>query len=208
MESHESHHSPDLGEVERRLRAERLEVSALELDGIRQEIHVRAARARALRPRRLTFMKSRMAITMMLVLGALLSTSGVGLAVSGSSDGGAAASQYQSENQNTQQIVPTTTPPQQPPPAAPTQQQSAEAPQQSAQAPSGNAHQVPPITAESAPAAVETAPVAAPEQTVAVQASGSGSLPFTGYNAIPILVGGLALLALGLIMRRQTRAER
>jgi hypothetical protein len=36
-----------------------------------------------------------------------------------------------------------------------------------------------------------------------VAASG-GSLPFTGFTAIPVLLGGLALLATGLMLRRRT----
>ena len=38
-----------------------------------------------------------------------------------------------------------------------------------------------------------------------LEASGRDSLPFTGYAAIPLLLGGLALLASGLAIRRSTR---
>jgi hypothetical protein len=36
------------------------------------------------------------------------------------------------------------------------------------------------------------------------QGNGGGQLPFTGFAAIPILLGGVALLVTGLVMRRRT----
>ena len=33
-------------------------------------------------------------------------------------------------------------------------------------------------------------------------------LPFTGFAAIPILIGGIALLSAGLVLRRRTGDER
>jgi hypothetical protein len=35
------------------------------------------------------------------------------------------------------------------------------------------------------------------------QATGGGELPFTGFAAIPILLGGVALLASGLVLRKR-----
>ena len=35
-----------------------------------------------------------------------------------------------------------------------------------------------------------------------------GSLPFTGFAAIPVLLGGIALLSAGLVLRRRTGDER
>jgi len=40
-----------------------------------------------------------------------------------------------------------------------------------------------------------------------VAASGGDQLPFTGFAAIPILLGGMALLAGGLVLRRRTITE-
>ncbi len=191
MESHESDHAPDLDWVERRLRAERPAPTALELDGIKREIYVRASRRSAREPRRLQFMRSRMAITMMLVLGLLLSTSGVGLAISGSSGSGSASSaQYKPETQGNQQIGPTNAP------AAPTNVQTH--------------HVVSSAPSKGTPEAAASAPAAAQvsQQVVATQSAPSGQLPFTGFNAIPVLLGGLALLTMGLVLRWRTRHER
>ncbi len=121
-------------------------------------------------------MKSRMAITAMLVVGMLMSTSGVGLAISGSSGSGSAAgTQYQQEHQNNETIAPSST--------------------------EG--------TAKTTPAVQASNDVQSTEQVAATQQSSDrSSLPFTGYNAVPILLGGLALLAVGLVLRRQTRRDR
>jgi len=46
------------------------------------------------------------------------------------------------------------------------------------------------------------------EQFAAVQNKPSASkLAFTGYNAIPIVIGGLVLLGLGLFMRRRQDSD-
>jgi hypothetical protein len=53
---------------------------------------------------------------------------------------------------------------------------------------------------------------AAPEEVVqparqVAAGSGGNELPFTGFLAIPVLVGGVALLTTGLVLRRQTRRD-
>ena len=45
-----------------------------------------------------------------------------------------------------------------------------------------------------------------PERQQAAAATTS-QLPFTGFAAIPVLLGGLALLTGGLVLRRRTRSE-
>jgi hypothetical protein len=37
--------------------------------------------------------------------------------------------------------------------------------------------------------------------------TGSNTLPFTGFLALPILLGGVALLSTGLVLRRRTRSD-
>jgi hypothetical protein len=48
----------------------------------------------------------------------------------------------------------------------------------------------------------------APEQPSRQVESGAEQLPFTGFAAIPILIGGIALLTVGLVLRRRTGDER
>lgn len=38
--------------------------------------------------------------------------------------------------------------------------------------------------------------------------AGGGQLPFTGYLAIPVLLGGVALLSTGFVLRRRTASDR
>lgn len=42
---------------------------------------------------------------------------------------------------------------------------------------------------------------------VGTDSGGSEELPFTGFAAIPILLGGVALLSTGLVLRRRTHGE-
>src|SRR4051812_45616341 len=85
----------DLDPVIDMLRAERPTASALELDSIKQRVMRNVASNPGKGSRRTEFMRSRIAILGMLVLGLLLSTSGAGLAVSGLANSDKAAiSQY------------------------------------------------------------------------------------------------------------------
>jgi len=42
------------------------------------------------------------------------------------------------------------------------------------------------------------------QPTRQAEANGADELPFTGFAAVPILIGGIALLAAGLVLRRRT----
>src|SRR3954453_11821917 len=95
MSHHDDHlHDADFGPVIDRLQSERPAASALELDLIKQRVRDRVAR-NARRSRRTEFMRSRLAILSMLVLGMVLSTGGAGLAVSGFTSGNEVASTAQ-----------------------------------------------------------------------------------------------------------------
>src|SRR5829696_5510778 len=183
MSHHDDHlHDAELGPVIARLEAERPAASDLELGLIKQRVRGRVAPG-ARRSRRTEFMRSRLAIIAMLVFGMVLSTGGGALAVSGfaSQQDNAAAGQYGPNDDNDDQGV-------------------------LGEEESGG------------PAAGDVLPAGAQEENGAVQPtrqveagaqSGGGDeqLPFTGFAAIPILLGGVALLSTGLVMRRRTGGQ-
>jgi hypothetical protein len=176
---------PDLQPVIDQLRANRPEASALELDAIKQRVRTRSSQpARRRTTRRAQLMKSRLVILTMLVLGMLMSTAGAGLAISGGS-GNAAESQYGA--------------------ASPT--------------PSGGGNVLgeedqgsgtKPVSAAKPPSTGRINPVQPARQVEAgVGNTESGtSLPFTGFAAIPILLGGIVLLTTGLLLRRRTSGDK
>src|SRR3954454_7030711 len=164
----------ELADVVRRLHDERPEASALELDRIKLRAQ---ASSRRHAQRREPFMRSRLAITAMLVVGVLMSGAGAGLAVSGGSRSGSSGdAQYPTTGTtgttDVQTVLPTT---------------------------ETNSPTVSPSdTTETNPA----------QETRQVSSNDSGSLPFTGYAAIPVLLIGLSLLSIGIVMRRRLADRR
>jgi hypothetical protein len=156
----------------------RPEATELELDQIKQRILRRAAQDPS---RRNQSMKSRFAILAMLATGILFSTAGAGLAVSGISTNDASVAQY-----GTPTPTPTPTPSGT---VTPTEEGG-----------------VLPASAENAPAG-GVSPAEETQPTRQVEASTTSQLPFTGFAAIPVMLGGIALLSGGLLLRRRTRAE-
>jgi hypothetical protein len=178
--NHSDHDLPaELHEVGRRLRDSRPELTALELDAIKRRVIAasgRLGRSRAegygnsslaYRPKG-SLMKSRLAVTMMLVLGLLMSGTGATLAVSGLSDSGSAGSaQYPDQNDTPPDVL--------------------------ADEESGTPPAVTPAVTEDV------------QPTRQVSSSDDDTLPFTGFLAIPVLLGGVALLGTGAALRRRSR---
>ncbi|ADB53701.1 hypothetical protein [Conexibacter woesei] len=139
-------------------------------------------------------MRSRFAITAMLVLGLMLSTTGVGLAISGSSGSGSAGN-AQYPTTPTTPVAPPTTPVT--PPAGGGEQGGGGG------GVLGGAEESQPPANEAAPAKESTPPPAVQATRQLTTESGSDELPFTGFAVIPILVAGVALLLGGLFLRRR-----
>ena len=154
-----------------RLEAERPTASDLELGLVKQRVRDRVAPS-ARRSRRTEFMRSRLAIILMLVLGMTVSTGGGALAVSGftSQSKSAATAQYGDDNDQGDQGV------------LGEDESGGGGPTENTGSPAQPTRQV----------------------EAGAQASGGGELPFTGFAAIPILLGGVALLATGLVLRKRT----
>ena len=178
MRHSENEHRADDGleQLGARLRAERPQLTGLELDAVAQR-----ARRQAARPADRTggFMKSRIAILTMLVAGILFSGAGAGLAVTGiAGNDQASIAQYGNGNDQGED-------------------------DQGGNSVGGETVGGGSESENSSPSAgtgVEPA-----RQAQFSSGQGSGQLPFTGFAAIPVLIGGLALLSAGLVLRRRTR---
>jgi hypothetical protein len=170
---------PDLQPVIDQLRANRPEATALELDAIKQRVRARTSQPARRRTRRAQLMKSRMVILSMLVLGMLLSTAGAGLAVSGFSD-----------------------------------QNDASEAQYGTATPTGGGDVLGGEDSGSNVAPAENngggnspGNAVQPARQVEAGATNNSTLPFTGFAAIPVLLGGIALLSAGLVLRRRTGGD-
>ena len=175
----------EFDDVIRLLQDGRPKATEMELDKIKQ----RARRQAADHSRRKQSMKSRLAILAMVAFGMVFSTAGAGLAVSGitSSSGNASVAQYGTP---TPTPTPTVTP---------------------AGAPAGTGDEGGVLPAEETNNGPSGGVSPAEDDTTQparqVEATSASQLPFTGFAAIPVMLGGIALLTGGLVLRRRTRAE-
>ena len=127
-------------------------------------------------------MKSRLAILSMLVTGMLLSTAGAGLAIDGVTGSNNASVAAYDNGDNRGDVLGEND----------TNSPSGVAGEESGNSPSGTAG--------------ESAGVQPARQVEA--GAGSGTLPFTGFLAIPVLLGGVALLSMGLVLRHRAAHDR
>jgi len=170
----------ELHEVEQRLRDNRPALTALELDAIKLRTMASATRRSSslFAKKKGTFMKSRVAVLMVLALGVFMSGTGATLAVTGlSSSGSASSAQY------------------------PEPQQEQEHHSSNTLGTQGSGGNKPGHTS----AAVATSP-AETQAVRQVASTSSGSLPFTGFLAIPVLIVGIGLLGAGVAMRLRLRS--
>jgi hypothetical protein len=168
-------------------------MTALELDAAKVRVMKSAQEQPGMFARKKgIFMKSRVALVAVLALGVFMSGTGATLAVSGFADTPSASSvQYPENNQHQEKghhVVEAAT--------GEGTKGCNEGASNGTNASAGNCAE----PAAATEPAVETQAV----QQVAVNGSG-GSLPFTGFVAIPVLIIGLGLLGAGVAMRMRVR---
>ena len=175
----------DLQPVIDQLRANRPEATALELDAIKQRVRARSSQpARRRTTRRAQLMKSRLVILSMLVFGMLLSTAGAGLAVSGLSG----------QNNASKAVYGGVTTP-----SGGGDVLGDEDSGTNVLPNSGGGNESPGGSEGNA---------TQPARQVEAGATTNSNLPFTGFAAIPVLLGGIALLSAGLVLRRRSGDQR
>jgi len=191
----------ELARVADRLRSERATATPVELDEIKLRAQRQAAPARSGFTRQKgSLMRSRLALTTMIVVGIMMSTTGVGLTIQGSSGSGNAAEvQYQE--------IPPPPPEEVPPPPKeevppPPKEEVPPPPQDevAGQEESGNT-----LGSNDQGGSDQQADVPVTQQVAAAGDEG-GSLPFTGFFTIPLMVGGVALLVSGAFLRRRSHS--
>ena len=168
---------PDLQPVIDQLRAHRPEATALELDAVKPRVRARVSSPARRRTRGNQLMKSRVVVLTMLVLGMLLSTTGAGLAVSGLSGNNASIAGYGT-------VTPTG------------------GGEVLGDEDSGAGEQAPAAGGEAPGGGGGGDNPVQPSRQVEAGAD-NNELPFTGFAAIPVLLGGIALLSAGLVLRRR-----
>ena len=180
MNEKTGHDSPELTRIEERLRTERPAATGLELDQLKLRALSQARRPAPANRTKGQLMKSRFALLLMMVLGLTMSTTGATLAISGSSGSGSAGvAQYLDGDD--QDILGDT-------------EEEGTNPQDTlgGEEPSGQDDN-------------GTAPDVQEVKQVAASDDGESSLPFTGFLAIPLLIGGVALLGSGAMLRWKAR---
>jgi len=173
--------SPEMTRIEERLRTERTAATGLELDQLKLRALSQARSATPVHRTKGQLMKSRFGLLLMIVLGLMMSSTGATLAISGSSvEGNAAGTQYRTDDGDEDVL-------------GDTDEQGTN--------PSDDAGGSAPATEEGGSGSDPQAAA----QTQVVSDNGEETLPFTGFLAIPLLIGGVALLGTGAVLRLKAR---
>ena len=175
----------DLTWVAQRLEEERPTATPLELDGMKLQAEARAKRGAPYQAKG-RVLKSRVAITAILLLGLLTGGTGTTLALTEGSDS-AARVQYPNETPRTSQVL-----------------GNSEESGPDRAAPGAGGPQVLGAT-ESRGEAAQPGGDAAQGSRQVVATKGGENLPFTGLAAVPLIVLGLALLGTGAMLYRSVR---
>ena len=176
MNEFDSRGTDGLDAVEALLRQERPEATALELDQMKLRA-IRAATSGRSRPTRLrgAIVKSRLALMSMIVVGVLMSGTGATVAVTGiAGDGSSGIAQYGPDNQD----------------VAGVQEEGGD---------DGDAGDDGGVLGDSDEGAAADDVQGSAQEA----ADGDNRLPFTGFLAIPLLIGGVGLLTSGVVLRRR-----
>lgn len=136
-------------------------------------------------------MRSRIAITALLATGALMSSGGAAIGVTAlSTTRDASQAQYGTVATTETSTTPTATTP------------TATVPPRSGTLAGGDEGGDTPSSGIKGTS--EESPTAQAQPARQLESTSDGKLPFTGYAAIPLLLGGLALLLTGVVLRRST----
>jgi hypothetical protein len=196
--------SENLAKTAEHLRLERPELTALELDHLKQRVRQQAKTPAPSTTRKAPIMKSRLALTSMLAVGLLMSLSGVGLAVSALDHNSAAISQYGGGG-----VVGGTAGGTTGGTNGGTTGDNGVAGAQGDNGPANNdtggvlGADKGPTGGVDEGSKQPTGPANFSGQTAGTSLGGDG-LPFTGFAAIPLLLAGMALLIGGFALRRRS----
>jgi hypothetical protein len=199
--------TPDGAEhVVKRLEAERTTASPLELDRLKLQAMQQAERPRPslYAMKKGTFMKSRLALTLVLVAGFMFSTTGATLAISGSSGSGSAASNQYVQPGNEGHKCDNEGGSGGEGNEGGEGQKCGNHGVKGAGAKGGDENKTLSEPEPEAVTEVEAAPVAAEQQAVV---SNGSTLPFTGFVAIPLLIIGVGLILFGAFIRMRSRKD-
>jgi hypothetical protein len=179
----------DIAETTEILVRERPELSPDAFDRVRRRVHARAPVRRA----------PSLAVSLCLAFGVLFATTGSGLALSGLADSGQAVQAQYPDNRWPAHASPSTTAR-----SRSGQRQRDGDVRRTEDQREDTDRSAPPVTLGGSEREMPP-PVAPPGEDAARQVEATTELPFTGYEAIPILLLGIALLATGLALRRRSR---